>query len=154
MGTSPGASPYPVAIPGEMVRPSNEYGWGSAIRRVRTLVQKRTQNTIRWHTSSFLSGFLHSSPAKPPVWWLKGPAWLESLWGLQKCCRNQYSRNKAPHSESWRTQVYYASGPRGIKTLSSEPRTKGLQSFYTWTGMIKRVYGFAGAGQLQRAGQG
>ena len=28
------------------------------------------------------------------------------------------------------------------------------QSFYTWTGMIKQVCGFAGAGQLQRAGQG
>ena len=154
MGTSPGASPYPVAIPGELICSSNEFSWGSVIRRVGTPVGKRTQNTIRWRASSFVSGFLHSSLAKPPVRQLKRQAWLESLWGLQKCCRNQYSRNKAPHSESWRTQVYYASGPRGIKTLSSEPRTKGLQSFYTWTGMIKRVYGFAGAGQLQRAGQG
>ena len=143
-----------MATPGELVRPSNESSWCSVIQRVRTRVQKRTQNTIRWRASSFVSGFLHSSLAKPPVRQLKRQAWLESLWGLQKCCRNQYSRNKAPHSESWRTQVYYASGPRGIKTLSSEPRTKGLQSFYTWTGMIKRVYGFAGAGQLQRAGQG
>ena len=28
------------------------------------------------------------------------------------------------------------------------------QGFYTWTGMIKQVCEFAGAGQLQRAGQG
>ena len=45
-----------------------------------------------------------------------------------ECCRNQYSRNQAPHSESWRTQVYYAGAPRGVNTPSSEPQTKGLQS--------------------------
>ena len=49
------------------------------------------------------------------------------------CCRNQYLRNQAPHSESWRTQVDYASGPREVNTPSSEPRTKGLQSFYRQT---------------------
>ena len=38
--------------------------------------------------------------------------------------------NPTPHSESWKTQVYYASGPRGVNTPSSEPLTKGLQSFY------------------------
>ena len=26
-------------------------------------------------------------------------------------CRNQYWRNQAPRSESWRTQVYYTGGP-------------------------------------------
>jgi len=65
--------------------------------------------------------------------------------GNATCCRNQYSRNQAPHSESWRTQVYYASRPRGVNTPSSEPQTKRLQSFYTWTGMIKWVFGFVGA---------
>ena len=49
----------------------------------------------------------------------------------KKYCRNQYSRNQAPHSESCRTQVYYTGGPREVNTPSSEPRTKGLQSFYT-----------------------
>ena len=129
LGIGPGTLPYPVAIPGELVHPSNEYSWGSAIWRVRTPVQKRTQNTIRWHASSFASGFLHSSLTKPPVWRLKGLVWLESCWGLQKCCRNQYSRNQAPHLESWRIQVYYTSGPRGVNTPSSESGTKGLQSF-------------------------
>ena len=38
----------------------------------------------------------------------------------RKCCRNQYLRNQAPHSESWRTQVYYNSRPRGVNTSSSE----------------------------------
>ena len=114
---------------------------GSAVQRVGTLVWKRTQNTVRWHTSSFVLGLLCSDLAKPPVWRLKG---LESCWGLQKCCRNQYSRNQTPDLESWRTQVYYTGGPRRVNTPSSEPPTKGLQSFYTWTGTIKWVCGFAG----------
>ena len=133
MGTGPGALTDPVATPGELVHPSNESSWCSVIQRVRTRVRKRTQNTIRWRASSFVSGFLHSSLAEPPVWQLERPAWLGSRWGLQKCCRNQYSRNKALLSESWRTQVYYASGPRGVNTPSSEPQTKGLQSFYRQT---------------------
>ena len=46
-------------------------------------------------------------------------------WNLAEVSRNdaetQYSRNQAPHLESWRTQVYYAGGPRGVNTPSSEP---------------------------------
>ena len=52
---------------------------------------------------------------------------------LRWFCRNQYLRNQAPYLESWRTQVYYTSGPRGVNTSSSEPQTKGLQSFYRQT---------------------
>ena len=73
---------------------------------------------------------------------------------MQLCCRNQYSRSQVPHSESWRTQIYYAGGPSGVNTPSSEPQTKGLRSFYTRTGMIKQVRRFPGPGRLQRAGQG
>ena len=36
---------------------------------------------------------------------------------------------------------FYTGRPRGVNILSSEPRTKGLQSFYTWAGMIKQVCG-------------
>ena len=61
--------------------------------------KKRTCNTVRWHAPLFVSGFLRCSPAESPVQCSKGPVWLESSWGLQKCCRNQYSRNQAPHSE-------------------------------------------------------
>ena len=57
---------------------------GSAVRRVGTPVQKRTRNTIRWRSFSFLSRFLRSCPAEPPVRQRQGPAWLESRWGLQK----------------------------------------------------------------------
>ena len=44
-----------------------------------------------------------------------------------------------------RTQIYYASGPRGVNTPSSETKTKGLQGSYTWTGMINQICRFAGA---------
>ena len=40
VGSCPGALPYPVAVPGELVRPSNESGQGSAIRRGRTSVER------------------------------------------------------------------------------------------------------------------
>ena len=36
---------------------------------------------------------------------------------------------QAPYLESWRTRVYYTGRPRGVNTASSEPQTKGLQSF-------------------------
>ena len=97
LGTSPRALPNPVGIPGELVHPSNEPSRGSTIQRVGTPVRKRTRNTVRWHTFSFISGLLCSDLVEPLVWWLKGPAWLESFWGLQKCCRNQCLRNQAPH---------------------------------------------------------
>ena len=87
--TSISALPDPVAIPGELVCPSNKPGQGLAVQIVRTLVGKRTQSTVRWCTSLLVLGFLCSSPVQPPVWQLKGPAWLESHWGLQKCSRNQ-----------------------------------------------------------------
>ena len=52
-------------------------------------------------------------------------------------------------------QVYYAGGPRGVNTPSSEPRTKGLQRFLihgqAW---LSRFVGLQGLGRLQRAGQG
>ena len=102
---------------------------GAAVQRVRTPVQKRACNTVKQCSSSFISGLLHSNPAEPSVQFLKGLALLESRWGLQKCCRNQYLRNQTPHLESWRTQVYYTGGPRGVNTPSSEHQKKGLQSF-------------------------
>ena len=73
----------------------------------------------------------------PKSWWCH-PTISSSVVHFS-CWRNQYSRNQAPHSDTWRTQVYYASGPRGVNTLSSEPWTKGLQSFYTRTVMFKWV---------------
>ena len=43
-------------------------------------------------------------------------AWCAIVYGVaksrtwQSCCRNQYLRDQAPQSESWRTQVYYTGG--------------------------------------------
>ena len=82
--TGHGALPYPEYVPGELVHPSYASSWGPASG---SPVQKRTQNTVRW-CASFVSGLLPSNAAEPPVWRLKGLAWLESRWGLQKCCRN------------------------------------------------------------------
>ena len=130
LGTGPGALPYPVAIPGELVCSSNESIEGLAIRRVRTVDGKGTQDTVRSGASSFISGLLQSNMAEPPVLWLQGPASLEFFWGLQKCCRNQYSGNQAPHSESWRTQVYYTGGHSGVNISSCESQANGLQTFY------------------------
>ena len=65
-GLAPGLYHILAAIPGELVWPSSESSEGLVIQRVGTLVQKRTWNTVRWG-ASFFSGFLHSSPAAPPV---------------------------------------------------------------------------------------
>ena len=71
------------------------------------------------------------APAWPSLQssWLKGPAWLESCWGLQKCCRNQYLGNQAPHLESWRMQVYYAGRPRGVTLQVLSPEQRGYRVF-------------------------
>ena len=100
---------------------------GVWLSRVRMPVQKRTWNTIRWCSSSFVSGPLHSnpSPAEPPVWL----SWLESHRGLQKCCRNQYSRNQAPHLESWRTQVYSLVGPEESTLQALCTKQRGYRVF-------------------------
>ena len=59
-----------------------------------------------------------------------------------KLWKNQYLRSQAPYL----VLAYYTGGPRGVNIPRSEPQTKGLQSFYTQTGMIKWVRGFEGAG--------
>ena len=122
----PGFLKENVVIPGELVQ---------GLGRPQSWDTSREENPEYRQVARLLVclGVPCSSPAVPPVWWLKGLTWLESHWGLQKCCKNQYLRNQAPHLESWRTQVYYTGRPRGVNTPSSEPRTKGLQSFYRQT---------------------
>ena len=64
----------------------------------------------------------------------KAASWHSALW-LGSCqhwscyCRSQYSRNQAPHSENWRTQVYYASQPRGVNTPIQSPQLRGYRVF-------------------------
>ena len=70
----------------------------------------------------FVSGFLRSSPAQPPVWLAQGASMVGILLGpplmLQKPIIEKPSTILR---EFWRTQVYYTSGPREVNTLSSEP---------------------------------
>ena len=54
----------------------------------------------------------------------------------------------------WRTRVYYAGEPRELNTPSSEPQTKGLQSFYTCTGMIKSLQVCRGLGNSKEEDKG
>ena len=74
-------------------------------------------------------------------------------WNLGGASRNvvETSTRETKHLESWRTQVDYAGRPRGVNTPSSEPQTKGLQSFYTWTGMVTWVCGFVGARAIAKS---
>ena len=66
------------------------------------------------------------------------------------CCRNQYSRNQALHSESWRAQICYTGGPRGVSTPSSELWTKRLQAFlYMDIARLSRFVGFQGLGDCK-----
>ena len=134
-----------MAIPGELVQ-------GHGLPESRDTSPEENPEYCQVARLLVCLGVPCSSPAEPPEWWLKGLMWLEFHWGLQKCCKNQYLRNHAPHLESWRTQVYYASGPRGVNTPSSDLRTKGLQSFYIWTGMIEQVCGFVGARMIAKSG--
>ena len=69
--TGPGALPYPVSVTGELLHPSNECSQCSAVWRVRTLVWKRTHNTIRWHAFSFVLGFSWGTFA--PAQWTTSP---------------------------------------------------------------------------------
>ena len=49
------------------------------------------------------------------------------LLGPPEMLQKAVLKKKSPILESWRTQVYYASEPRGINTPSSETQTEGLQ---------------------------
>ena len=127
LGTGPGALPYPVADPGELAHPSSEFGWCLAVQRVGMAVWKRTRNTIRWRTSMFVSGLLGSNPAKPPVRRLKGRAWLESYWGLQKCCRKQYSRKKAPYWRVGELRFIMPVSPEELTLQALRPKQRGYR---------------------------
>ena len=72
---------------------------------------------------------------------------------ISNCCRNQYSRKQVPQLESWRTQVYFTSGPRGVNTPGSEPRTEGWE-FYTRIGMIKWFVGLQELGNCKEQEEG
>ena len=89
-----------------------------------------------------------SSPALQPISPGDSPvAVAYQLRQLCGCSRSALSPGEKPseHSESWRTQVYYAGGLRGDRSPESEPRRGVSQGFYglrlpgpsltNWTGV-------------------
>ena len=129
LGTGPRALPDPVTIPGESVRPSNEYSWGLAIRRVRTLVRKRTKNAVSGvHPHSSRGSF---APAQPSHQFHGSRGWHG--WNLTRVLQKPVIKKPGTTLGDLGNLVYYAGRPRGINTPSSEPQTKGLQSFYRQT---------------------
>ena len=95
-----------MATPGEMVHPSNESSWGLVIQRVRTRVQKRTQNTIRWRASSLVLGFLRT------------PEFLEPIFPADFCC----SPGKTSQQPVWEPLAgTVASSPTSLAMSPSVP---------------------------------
>ena len=67
-------------------------------------------------------------------------------------CRKQYSRNQAPHLESWKTQDYYASRPRGV---NSRPKLWALNRvFLHGQAWLSRFVGFQGLDDYKEQDRG
>lgn len=126
LGAEPGPLAYPVAVPGELVRPSFESGQGSAILGVGVLVRKRTQNTVRWHACPFVSETPPLRPDRAAVRRLKG---LESLWGLQKCCKNQPARSQAALGELENSGLLCRRSQRSWRSEDLGPELRGDPAF-------------------------
>ena len=147
LGTGPRT--LPVAIPSELVHPSNESGQGSVIQKVRTPVWKRTQNTIRWTTSLFVSGFLHSSPTEPPVHWLRGLALLESHWSSRNVAETSTRETK---HYTWRVgELRFITAAQRSWHSKLWAATKGLESFMHIQAWLNR---FAGLGDCKEQDKG
>ena len=81
---------------------------------------------LQYSWASFVAQLVKNLPAEWETW-VCSLGWEDPL-----------EKGKATHFSilAWRTQVYYASRPRGVNTPSSEPQTKRLKSSYTQTGLI------------------
>ena len=73
---------------------------------------------------------------------------------MSTCCRNQYSRNQAPCSESWRTQVYYSSGPRGVNLQALSPEQRAYRAFIHGQAWLSRFAGLQGMGDCKEQDNG
>lgn len=125
---APGPLPYPVAIPGDLVRPSNESVRAWPSRRVGTTVQEQ-------------QGSYHQECAPPcsirvPLLRLashqSGNSRGQHGWHLTGASRDVAEvslwRNQAPHL-SWRTQVYDPGWPRGLTLPPLSPEQRGYRVF-------------------------
>ena len=126
--TSPVALPDPVAIPGELFRPSNESSRGLAVWKVRTLVWKRTQNTIRWHDSSSQGSF---SPAWPSH--QSDVSGDRHGWNLTGASRNvaETSNQETKHHTRRVGELRFITlaGPEELTLQALSPRQRGYRVF-------------------------
>ena len=131
----------------------------------------RSQNTTAccFHTCS---GGVSNSQVHPEFSWVLQTQSLAPLTGLPQhdsqpglggqaqkssawwCYRNQYLRNQAPHLESWRTQVYYAGGPRGVNIPSSEPPQRGYRVLIHRQAWLSGFVGLQGLGDCKQQDKG
>ena len=128
LGTGPGALTYPVAIPGELVHPSNESSQGSAVWRVRTLVQKRTWNSVRGKPPhSFWGSF---APAGPSHQSGNSRGWR--VWSLAGTSRN------VAETSNWETKHHILrigelrfitpAGPEELTLQALSPKQRGYRA--------------------------
>ena len=122
LGTGPRALPDPVAVPGELAHPSSGSSRGLAIRRIGTPVWKRTRNTVWWHTSSLVSGFLRSSWAEPPASGSRG--WCD--WNLAGASRN------VAETRTWETKHCYAQCPNPREGREKAAKAMQLTKREVW----------------------
>ena len=95
------------------------------------------------HKSKWVPLSIHETKQGPV-----GPSQGQSL--LVPLAETSTRETKHPTWSAGELRFIMPAGPEELTLQALIPE----QSFYTWTGMIKQVCGFAGAGQLQRAGQG
>ena len=136
LGTGPRALPYPVAIPHELVRPS-ESSWGLARWRVGTLFRKIARKYH--HVACFLirlgvpslhgrGSFLRATSLAP-----QGAGLVGISLGPSEMLQKPVLGKPSTALGELENQAHYPGGPRGINTPSFEPQTKGLHSFYRQT---------------------
>ena len=128
LGTGPRALPDPMAIPGVLVCPANESSQGLAIWKVRTLVWKRTCNTIRWHDSSSQGSFA-------PAW----PSHQSDVsgdrhgWTLAGASRNvaETSNQETKHHTQRVGELRFITlaGPEELTLQALSPRQRGYRVF-------------------------
>ena len=128
LGTGPGALPYPVTIPGELVCHSRvQLGlscpecWNTGPKENLEYCQVACL-LVHLRVPSLQPGRARSLA-------VQGTGVVGILLGPPEMLLKPVLEKPSTTLGELENQVYYAGGPRGINSPSSEPRTKGLQSF-------------------------
>ena len=144
LGTGPG--PYLILWPFLV-----SWSRGMGVQRVGTPVRKRIQNTVRWHASLFVLGFL-------------APAQLSHQSGGSRgwCGWNFTGASRSvAKTSTWETthhtrrvgelRFITLAGPEELTLQALSPKQRGYRVFYTRTGMIKQVCGFPRAREIAKS---